>query len=88
MNVAIFWDIAPYSPNMNRRFGGTYRLHVQGRKLAEQESSVQQVAGSFCLWSLLCASVAHSDGSFFLRCMYYGCVTLIIAVKIYLQYFQ
>jgi hypothetical protein len=29
---------------VNRRFGGTYDLHFQFRKLAEQESSVQQVA--------------------------------------------
>jgi hypothetical protein len=34
----------PYSRYVNRRFGGTYHLHVQGRKSAEQETSVQQVA--------------------------------------------
>jgi hypothetical protein len=29
----IFWDITPCSPlRFNRRFGGTYRLHLQGRK--------------------------------------------------------
>jgi hypothetical protein len=28
----IFWDITPCSPvSDNRRFGGTYRLHLQGR---------------------------------------------------------
>jgi hypothetical protein len=27
MKVAIFWDIAPYSPYITRRFGGTYHLH-------------------------------------------------------------
>jgi hypothetical protein len=27
-----FWDITPCSPlSVNRRFGGTYRLHLQGR---------------------------------------------------------
>jgi hypothetical protein len=31
MNVAIFWDIATY---VNRRFGGTYRFQLQGRKSA------------------------------------------------------
>jgi hypothetical protein len=30
INVAIFWDIAPCSPPVIRRFGGTYHLHVQG----------------------------------------------------------
>jgi hypothetical protein len=37
MNVAIFWDIPPYA---NRRFVGTYHLHLQGRKSVEQETSV------------------------------------------------
>jgi hypothetical protein len=33
MKSIIFWDITPCSPlSVNRRFGGTYRLHLQGRK--------------------------------------------------------
>jgi hypothetical protein len=40
MNVAIIKDIAPCSPYINRRFGGTYHLHHQGKKSAEQESTV------------------------------------------------
>jgi hypothetical protein len=32
MNVATFWDIAPCSPYVNRRFGGKYCLHLQGLK--------------------------------------------------------
>jgi hypothetical protein len=33
MKSSIFWDITPCSPlSVNRRFGGTYRLHLQGRK--------------------------------------------------------
>jgi hypothetical protein len=33
MKSTIFWDITPCSPlSVNRRFGGTYRLHLQGRK--------------------------------------------------------
>jgi hypothetical protein len=28
-----FWDITPCSPlSVNRLFGGTYRLHLQGRR--------------------------------------------------------
>jgi hypothetical protein len=31
MKSSIFWDIKPCSPlKVNRRFGGTYRLHLQG----------------------------------------------------------
>jgi hypothetical protein len=32
MKSSVFWDIGPCSPlKVNRRFGGTYRLHLQGR---------------------------------------------------------
>jgi hypothetical protein len=27
---AVFWDVAPCKYFVNRRFGGTYRLHIQG----------------------------------------------------------
>jgi hypothetical protein len=31
----IFWDITLHSPlSINQRFGGTYRLHLQGRKIS------------------------------------------------------
>jgi hypothetical protein len=33
MKSTIFWDVTPCSLlSFNRRFGGTYRLHLQGRK--------------------------------------------------------
>jgi hypothetical protein len=33
MKSTISWDITPCSPlSVNRRFGGTYRPHLQGRK--------------------------------------------------------
>jgi hypothetical protein len=32
LKSTIFWDIAPCNPlSVNRHFGGTYRLHLQGR---------------------------------------------------------
>jgi hypothetical protein len=35
MKSTIFWDITPCSPmNVNRRFGRTYRLHLQGRRIS------------------------------------------------------
>jgi hypothetical protein len=37
MKIAIFCNIALYILYMNRCFGGTYRLHLQGRKSSEQE---------------------------------------------------
>jgi hypothetical protein len=33
MKSIIFWDMTPCSPlSFNRRFGGSYRLHLQGRR--------------------------------------------------------
>jgi hypothetical protein len=43
-NVAIFWDMAPCSFYVIRNFEGTYQLHLQGRKLVEQETCVLQMA--------------------------------------------
>jgi hypothetical protein len=43
MKVDIFWDTVPCSPYVIRRFGGTYHLHFQGLKSAEQKTSVQKV---------------------------------------------
>jgi hypothetical protein len=35
MKSIIFWDITPCSPlGVNRRFGGTYRLVLQGKKVS------------------------------------------------------
>jgi hypothetical protein len=44
MNVAIIRDIALCSPYVSRCFGGTYHLHLQGRKSAMEETSDHQVA--------------------------------------------
>jgi hypothetical protein len=30
---AVFWDVGPSRSCVNRRFRGTYRLHLQGRKI-------------------------------------------------------
>jgi hypothetical protein len=36
MKSTIFWDITPcISMKVNRRFGGTYRLHLQGRRISK-----------------------------------------------------
>jgi hypothetical protein len=32
MKKAVFWDVAPCRYGVNRRFGGTYCLHLQGRR--------------------------------------------------------
>jgi hypothetical protein len=42
MKNAVFWDVAPCSSWVNRRFGRTYRLHLQGRKSRERGTSVNR----------------------------------------------
>jgi hypothetical protein len=39
---AVFWDVAPCRYCVNRRFGGTYRLHLPGRKTRERGTSVSR----------------------------------------------
>jgi hypothetical protein len=36
MNKAVFWVVAPCRACVKLRFGGTYRLHLQGRRICER----------------------------------------------------
>jgi hypothetical protein len=40
MKNAVLWVVAPCGSYVNLRFGGTYRLHLQGRKIRERGTSV------------------------------------------------
>jgi hypothetical protein len=54
MKNAIFWDITPCIPlKINRRFGGTYRLHLQGPRInrARNQKSELCLPPSFTLVS-------------------------------------
>jgi hypothetical protein len=42
MSNAVFWDVAQCSCCVNRRFGGMYRLYLQGRKIRERGTSVSR----------------------------------------------
>jgi hypothetical protein len=43
---SIFWNIIPFNPfKVNRRFGGTRRLHFQGRKIRHAKN--QHEAATF-----------------------------------------
>jgi hypothetical protein len=43
MKDAVFWDVAPFRSRVNRRFGGTYNLNLQGRKIRERGTSVSRL---------------------------------------------
>jgi hypothetical protein len=42
MKNAVFWDVAPCESCVNRRFGGTYLLHLQGTKISERGTSLSR----------------------------------------------
>jgi hypothetical protein len=45
LKCIIFWDMESCSPfSFNRRFGGTYRLHLQGRRNRFRKPASKQVA--------------------------------------------
>jgi hypothetical protein len=44
MKNSVFWDVAPCRYFVNRRFGGTYRLHLQGIKNPRAMNQRGQVA--------------------------------------------
>jgi hypothetical protein len=37
---AVFWDVASFESCKNRRFGGTCRLHLHGRKIREKRKTL------------------------------------------------
>jgi hypothetical protein len=46
----LFWDIRPCSPlKDNRRFGTTYRLHLQGRRISQARNHHEALATCFML---------------------------------------
>jgi hypothetical protein len=42
MKNVIFWYVGPCSSCVKQSFGGTYRLHLQGRKIRERGTSVSR----------------------------------------------
>jgi hypothetical protein len=42
MKNTVFWEVEPCRSCVNRRFGGTYRLHLQGKKICERGTNVSR----------------------------------------------
>jgi hypothetical protein len=45
---AVFWDVATCRSCSNRLFGGTYHLHLQGRKIRERGTNVSRWLQTLC----------------------------------------
>jgi hypothetical protein len=49
MKIIIFWDMTPCSSlSFNSRFGGTYRLYLQGRRRTSQWESSSSLLLTLC----------------------------------------
>jgi hypothetical protein len=54
MKITIFWDIMLCSPlNVNRHFGGTYHLHLQGRRMRRAKNQRESSACHMHSWWFL-----------------------------------
>jgi hypothetical protein len=60
---AVFWYEALCRSCMNRHFGGTYRLHLQGRKIRERGTSVSSWLHAGSLQSPVHAGSSLADFS-------------------------
>jgi hypothetical protein len=76
---AVFWDVSLCRSCMNRRFGGLYRLHLQGRKIRERGTSVNRCLHISTriqvlkLYQFVCLFVLAPTRFFYaLREIYYG----------------
>jgi hypothetical protein len=55
MNSFVFWDIMPCSPlKVDRRFGATCRLHLQGRRLSQTTHQREGGSKQSCLLFASC----------------------------------
>jgi hypothetical protein len=50
MKNTVFWDVASYRSSVNRRCGAAYHLHLQGRKIHEQGTSLWRWAAATCIF--------------------------------------
>jgi hypothetical protein len=68
MKTVVFWDVVPCRSCVNQRFGETYRLHLQGRKIRGRVTSVSKwlqtahSAAIFSRWFLIRGFFYPEDG--------------------------
>jgi hypothetical protein len=68
-NNIFFWDVTPSGPSrVNRCFGGTYRLHLHGRRNQLNKEPVRRQLAALFLVPSSADSFAREDvGGMFLR---------------------
>jgi hypothetical protein len=68
INNAVFWDVAPCRYFVNRRFGGTYGLHLPGIRNPQAMSQREKMAVLTHLLHIL--KILFSEGLFHLELMF------------------
>jgi hypothetical protein len=75
----VFWDVRPCRYCVNRRFGGAYRLHLQGIKIRERGTRVSRwlqhskfMSRAFAFPSLRLHDAKSSDTALNRLCNYLG----------------
>jgi hypothetical protein len=64
LKTSIFWDIIPYSPlELDRRLGGTCRLHLQGRRISRAHTCLMQISCSAYSSTLKMEATCSSETS-------------------------
>jgi hypothetical protein len=63
MKNTVFWDVALCRSCVNQRFGGTYRLHLQGKKIRERGTSVSRWLKSADFSTLKMKAIRSSETS-------------------------
>jgi hypothetical protein len=62
MKSTIFWDITPCSPlKVNRRFGWTYRLHYQSRRISQIRNQREENSKQSLKIEEICSSETSVD---------------------------
>jgi hypothetical protein len=64
---AVFWDVAPCRSCVNRHFRGTYRLHLQGRKIHKWGTSMSRWLQTACWFITHGFFYLEDGGDTFLR---------------------
>jgi hypothetical protein len=67
MKNAVFWDVAPCRSCVNRRFGGTYHLLLQGRKIRSLQPPAHAGSSLADFSTLKMEAIISSETSFHTR---------------------
>jgi hypothetical protein len=66
LKIVVFWDVARCITRLNRRFGGTYRLHLQGGIIRKRWTRVSSWLQSADMFTRVIHSASSQKTTFFI----------------------